>query len=206
MFLPKLQNWIDKVLYPGRHKQVKKEKEIIRRDISMKRRALQSDDVKAMSAQVTERIEQCAEFQKSQNILVYYPIHNEVDICPLVEKWSGQKQFLLPTVKGSKIVIKYFRGKSSLKRGKYGIMEPNTEVFNGTPDLILVPAVAFDRHLNRLGRGKGYYDRFLGKKNTITFGVAYDFQVLDNLPISPLDKKMMRVITPNKIYSYKERG
>ena len=79
-----------------------------------------------------------------------------------------------------------------------GIWEPNlTETFEGNIDLVVVPGVAFDTKKNRLGRGKGYYDRFFKKKRTIKIGVGFDFQLINSVPVNSWDKRLDMIITPS---------
>ena len=88
--------------------------------------------------------------------------------------------------------------KTRLKKGLYGIGEPIERKFVGLDkiDLVLVPGLAFDKRGNRLGRGKGYYDRFLKElpENKTYIGLAYDFQILRSLPTTPLDVAVQRTI------------
>jgi 5-formyltetrahydrofolate cyclo-ligase len=88
--------------------------------------------------------------------------------------------------------------KARLKKGPYGICEPVVQRFvkREDLDLVIVPGVAFDRRGNRLGRGKGYYDRFLKKlpNEAISFGLAFDFQILPSLPATKTDVSVNKVI------------
>jgi 5-formyltetrahydrofolate cyclo-ligase len=92
-----------------------------------------------------------------------------------------------------------YEGNDKMHRGKVGIPEPTTPPFEGDIDVIIVPAVAFDKEGNRLGRGGGYYDRFLKKQSHATFiGVGYDFQLVDEVPVRKHDQKMHRIILPSQ--------
>ena len=87
-----------------------------------------------------------------------------------------------------------------MQRGRYSVPEPQTATFKGKIDLILVPGVVFDLQCNRIGRGAGFYDRFLKKHRRVTqLGVGYDFQVKNReIPHSFSDKPLDGVITPNQ--------
>ena len=88
----------------------------------------------------------------------------------------------------------------ALRTGTYGINEPAGEDFyEGELDLIIVPGVAFDRNRNRLGRGKGFYDRFFIHSNAPKYGVSANCQLIDCLPIDFFDVKMDKVFTPTVI-------
>ena len=86
-----------------------------------------------------------------------------------------------------------------MHRGKFGIPEPTTQPYEGHIDLIIVPAVAFDKEGHRLGRGGGYYDRFLKKYPRATLiGVGYDFQLVEKVPTERHDRKMHRIVLPSQ--------
>ena len=91
-----------------------------------------------------------------------------------------------------------YEGNDKMHRGKFNIPEPTTDPYTGKIDLILLPGVAFDLKGNRLGRGGGYYDRYLSQidKDTILVGVGYDFQMIEEVPSGKHDKKMDYVVTP----------
>ena len=96
--------------------------------------------------------------------------------------------------------------KEPLYVNKFGILEPNNIGKKIIPDLIMVPLVAFDKKLNRIGYGKGYYDRSLQKiskikKKTITLGIAYSFQKCANIPTNKYDFKLNYVFTEQGIIS-----
>ncbi len=88
---------------------------------------------------------------------------------------------------------------------KYGILEPKKQNITFKPDIILVPLVAFDRSLNRIGYGKGYYDRALKRlsanKKILTVGIAFSFQEVSIIPINQYDYNLDCVLTDrNLIY------
>ena len=94
--------------------------------------------------------------------------------------------------------------KEPLYMNNFGILEPRKSKVEITPDLILVPLVAFDRQLNRLGYGKGYYDRILNKikknkKDMISLGIAYSFQKSKNIPVNKHDFKLDYIFTEKGI-------
>ena len=136
----------------------------------------------------------------------YYPSNYEVDILNFLYKASKKKfRIALPVIKSSnRMSFKPWVYKEPLYVNKFGILEPKNSKKKIIPDLIMVPLVAFDNHLNRIGYGKGYYDRSLKKikkinKNTITLGIAYSFQKCTQIPVNDNDFKLDYIITEKGI-------
>ena len=148
-------------------------------------------------------------FHKKKIIIAgYYPSNYEVDILNFLEEASKKKfKIVLPVIKSSnKMSFKSWIFKEPLYVNKFGILEPNNLGKEIIPDLIMVPLVAFDKKLNRIGYGKGYYDRSLQKiskikKKTITLGIAYSFQKCANIPTNKYDFKLNYVFTEQGIIS-----
>ena len=98
-------------------------------------------------------------------------------------------------VKAEKVML-YSALPDNFAVGDFNILEPQNEPYTGDFDLIIVPGVAFDRKGNRIGRGRGYYDRFLCQHLDVKrIGICFDFQLVDEVPTEPLDIKMDEVIT-----------
>ena len=138
----------------------------------------------------------------------YYPSNYEVDILNFLEKASKNKfRIALPVIRSSGTMsFKSWIFKESLYVNKFGILEPKDTKKEIIPDLIMVPLVAFDERLNRIGYGKGYYDRSLRKisktkKKTISLGIAYSFQKCDSIPVNKHDFKLDYIFTERGIIS-----
>jgi len=147
-------------------------------------------------------------FRKKIIIAGYYPSGYEVNILNFLEEASKKKfRIVLPVIKSSNLMsFKLWSFKEPLYLNKYGILEPKNSKKQIIPDLILVPLVAFDKHLNRIGYGKGYYDRSLQKiknvkKKTISLGVAYSFQRCKRIPVNKHDFKLDYIFTEQGIIS-----
>ena len=130
----------------------------------------------------------------------YFPVNYEVDDLEILKKFSKKKyQISLPVIKDN-FDMDFHRWSFTdpLKINQYGIPEPISKNLI-YPDLILVPLVAFDTHLNRLGYGGGYYDRLLRKldkkKKFLKIGLALSAQKIDNVPITKYDKKLDYIVT-----------
>lgn len=121
---------------------------------------------------------------------------DEVRTHSFIEKWSQSKQIILPVVKGCELELHTYTGKQYLSIGAYGIKEPTGKSFYNYSqiDLAIIPGVAFDKSGNRLGRGKGYYDRLLPNLSALKIGICFSFQYLEEIPAETFDIRMDRVI------------
>jgi len=149
---------------------------------------------------VFHRVELFPDFQKAKTILVYWSSPDELPTHAFIEKWSCEKEILLPSVHGDDIVLKRFDVSRKMIKGLLGIWEPDTtEIYSGSIDIVIVPGTSYDVEKNRLGRGKGYYDRFLEQINTVKWGVGFDFQLLQSVPTYQNDIRMDKIITATRI-------
>jgi 5-formyltetrahydrofolate cyclo-ligase len=176
----------------------RREQRALRAIVEQQRRIMTKEQVEADSARIIEQLEQMSAFREAQTVLIYYPIHNEVDLRPLLTKYEGQKTFRFPVTHRHSMEVRPYDGEDMMRRGRLGVPEPQTKTFKGHIDLIIVPGVVFDQHRHRIGRGGGYYDRFLRKQMTSTkIGVCYGFQLKKHsIPHFWGDQKVDRIITP----------
>lgn len=143
---------------------------------------------------------------KTVNVSLYYPVNYEVNIINIIELLKKKKvKMLLPVIKNNnKMNFIEWKPKDPLKVSSHGILEPVLNKKNLIPDIMLIPLLAFDDKKNRLGYGKGYYDRFLNKylkekKNLITIGIAFSFQRYKKLSLSKFDVKLDYILTEKGI-------
>ena len=143
------------------------------------------------------KLENHPAFRQAHTILLYYSLPDEVQTHEFVERWSREKQIILPVVKGDELELRQYTGPQDLQKGSFGIEEPTGELYD-TPEqieLTIVPGVSFDRNGNRLGRGKGYYDRALARLQSYRIGVCFQFQLLPHNPVEATDLPMDEVWT-----------
>jgi len=145
-------------------------------------------------------------YKKKITIAGYYPSNYEVNILSFLEKLSKKKfKIALPVINSSGgMSFRSWIFKEPLYVNKFGILEPKSSKKKIIPDLIMVPLVAFDNRLNRIGYGKGYYDRSLKKinkikKNAISLGIAYSFQKCQKIPTNKHDFKLDYIFTEKGI-------
>lgn len=160
---------------------------------------LESEKLDA-ARQVFDVLENSAAFMLAEKILMYHSLPDELPTRGFLNKWNGRKKFYLPRVNGVNLEILPYN-ESRLELGSFHIEEPTgTEVAD--PDeieLIVVPGVAYDESGNRLGRGKGFYDRLLSTTKATKVGIGFDFQVVESIPSEPHDVAMDIVISPGKL-------
>ncbi len=145
--------------------------------------------------------------QKKISIAGYYPSDFEVNILDFLSQ-ARKKKFKigLPIIKKNyKMVFKYWIPSEPLYVNNYGILEPKKQNISFKPDIILVPLAAFDKNLNRIGYGKGYYDRALKKlsvnKRILTIGIAFSFQEASIISTNQYDYNLDCILTErNLIY------
>ena len=142
---------------------------------------------------------------KSKNIGGYFPFNYELDILNLLEELEKDKYIIsLPKVEKNNMMNFYrWSFNEPLKINKYGIPEPITKK-KIYPEVLLIPLVAFDKYLNRLGYGGGYYDRYISracyKNKIIKIGVGFSYQKVKKVLINRYDKKMNLIITEKDFF------
>ena len=172
------------------------EKSDIRRKIKALRTMLSDEDKNSAAEEVFEQLEKTAAFLLADKILMYHSLPDELQTIAFLKKWGNRKKFFLPRVNGVNLDILPY-DQSRLELGSFQIEEPTGDDLTDPAEieLIIVPAVAFDRNGNRLGRGKGFYDRLLQTTRATKIGVGYDFQLIEEIPAEPHDIPMDIVIT-----------
>ena len=138
----------------------------------------------------------------------YYPSNYEVNILKFLQNATIKKfKIVLPVIRPSgKMSFKSWVFEEPLYVSKFGTLEPKNSNKKVIPNLIMLPLVAFDNQLNRIGYGKGYYDRILKKiskikKKTIFLGIAYSFQKCRKIPVNKHDFKLDYIFTEREIIS-----
>ncbi len=153
---------------------MKELKKQLRKQIAQEKRRHGITELITKSAALLEKLEQHPKFASARTVLLYYSLDDEVQTHDFVEKWHRQKTVLLPVVKGDELELRIYTGRQNLKTG-------------------------FDARGNRLGRGKGYYDKLLPLLHSYNIGICYNFQVNEKLPVEPFDRRMDEVWTENGI-------
>jgi 5-formyltetrahydrofolate cyclo-ligase len=164
------------------------DKRLIRRRMEARRRELTSAEVASLSAAACERVLRLPAFAAALHVVAYAAIENELDPAVITDvSRAGGKAVYYPDVEGT--VPGFVRDS-----GRPAALESADAV------LFLVPGVAFDLHGARLGRGRGWYDRALARYPAATrLGLAYEFQVVPDLPEAPWDVRMHALVTEARL-------
>ena len=134
----------------------------------------------------------------------YYPYNYEIDTLDILKKLEKKNYLIsLPKIsKNNKMDFYQWSFKEPLSINTYGIPEPISKI-KVDPKILLVPLVAYDSKLNRLGYGGGFYDRYISRvekdKRILKIGLAFSFQKINKLPINKHDKKLDHIITEKNI-------
>ncbi len=183
-------------------------KKKLRETIQDRRDSLAPIERKKRSKIIAEKFFLTENYRNSNNILLYYPFRSEIDTTIIIKKaLRDGKKVILPRV-GEKGLELFFIANISgqLEKGSYDIMEPIPESCSRAKitdiDLIIVPGVSFDRKLNRLGYGGGFYDRLLQKINRKVkkISLSFELQITENIPVFEHDARVDLLITESDIY------
>ena len=178
-------------------------KKDIRTCVLQKRGQLTDSEWAAKTAVICEKVLQHALFLGSDYIYCYVDYKREVGTRTIIETaWKMGKKVAVPVVCGEDMLFGYLTNWDELSEGYKGILEPGcfcpAEELN---PLVIMPGAAFDRRRNRIGYGKGYYDKFLGTHpHCKTLALAFELQIVDSVPAEPLDIRPEVLITEEHVY------
>ncbi|MCM8784330.1 MAG: 5-formyltetrahydrofolate cyclo-ligase [Candidatus Omnitrophica bacterium] len=181
------------------------EKTGIRKIMLEKLRNQTKEERRRKSLIIKEKLFSLEEFKRSKNLMSYINLDYEVDTENIIKEAlrMGKVVAVPVTVKKDKTILpsKILNFEEELVPANFGIREPKKEFVRIIPkeslELVLVPGIAFDKKGKRIGHGAGYYDRFLSTlpEHTVTIGLAFDFQIVDNLPLLPHDVPVSKVLS-----------
>ena len=182
-------------------------KQDLRNKILKKRKQISPDFIKGNSQKIQRLLFSTDEYNQATSILFYISYNGEVSTHKMIiESIDNGKTVIVPKShpQSNSLMLSHLKNWSELEPGCYNILEPKSEFIREVDvqsiDLIIVPGVVFDIFGNRIGHGKGYYDRLLKKAPDIpSIGLAFEFQMVGKIPVEPHDEKVDRIITENKI-------
>ena len=175
-------------------------KQRIRNTILMKLKTQKEENRNKKSCYIKNKLFRNRVFKKAKTVMFYMSFGGEVDTVDMIRAAQKLGKTVVVPVCGRNRMMSpcVLKNKGTLLRGPYGIREPalRKPVNLKSLDLVIVPGLAFDKKGRRLGRGKGYYDRFLPKvsRHSVAIGLAYDFQILPFIPTTKYDVGVHKVI------------
>jgi 5-formyltetrahydrofolate cyclo-ligase len=181
----------------------------LRKRILNVRNNMSEEDVKKNSNAIMDKITSLDIYKQSKVVFIYMDFKNEVMTSNLIKRMlSERKRVVIPYTDNinSVLIPSEITKESDLKQNSFGYFEPKSilPVNIEEIDLVIVPGVVFDKNLNRIGFGKGYYDKILNrlKPSAKKVALAHDFQVLEDIPAEEHDVKMDMIITEKNIYPF----
>lgn len=184
---------------------IQERKKKIRKELLLKLKDHKEESRFKKSSKIAHKLFLLEEYVKAKIVLFYLSIDGEVDTLRMIKEALKQgKKVAVPVIRheGREIIPSLLKCmETELATGPYGIRHPKDECVRPIPlesiDLVVLPGLAFDEAGNRLGRGMGYYDRFLNRlpKHVPTIGLAFDFQIIrDFPPLEPHDLSVHKVL------------
>ena len=162
------------------------------------RDALSKSTVLTWSSGLCRHLIAFPKIQEAENLLLYYPLGKEASLLSLLPEFFGKKHLFFPvTVKDGGLLFFEPKSPDDFEKGHFGVMEPASrdQVFSSDvmygKTIALVPGVAFDRKMSRMGYGKGYYDRFFAQSGEIyKIGICFSMQIVKEIVANPWDVPM----------------
>lgn len=184
-------------------------KNSLRNHILMLRKEMEKQDVEKISNEICKRLLSGEIYKNIQSVFCYSAVKNEVDLTPFIEKaFSDGKTVSLPKVIDKKGTMKFYSINSlyELKKGTYGILEPEMGNEQQWADLVLVPGVVFSEKGDRIGQAGGFYDRYLAQHPMYCAGICYEYQIYKNIPFEKHDIKMDCIISEKRMIEINKIG
>jgi len=157
----------------------------------------------AKSREIEERLFSLSEFKSARVILFFASFRSEVDTGPMIRRaLAFGKRVVLPKVKGTELVLYEISDlDKDVSPGTWGIPEPHEPrpVMLEEIDLIIVPGAAYDEQGNRAGYGAGFYDKLLPTFKKVTVALAFEFQIVPNVPTEMHDIPIKKIVTERRV-------
>ena len=173
------------------------DKSLLRREVRARLSVLDADEKRLRSQYICDEVKKHLAVSGARVVALFSPLGYEPDIWPLVESMASTVSVVLPRVEGD-IMNFYVYDRNSMAVGSFGINEPQNSVGvdAGEIDAVVVPGLAFSVDGTRMGRGKGYYDKYLSQSDfsALKIGVCYHEQLVPHIPTEPHDVPMDVVI------------
>lgn len=183
-------------------------KNSLRNDVLRQRKNMEKQMADRLSKEICDRLLSGKIYHRLQSVFCYSAVRNEVDLTSFMDKALRDGKIVsLPKVLDKNGTMKFYAIDSleNLKRGTYGILEPEMVNEQKSADLILVPGVVFSEKGDRIGQAGGFYDRYLAEHLMYCAGICYDYQIYKNIPFEKHDIKMDCIISERRIIQINEK-
>ena len=183
-------------------------KPALRREIQARRDAIDPVRRSVNSKKIWERLAKLEVFKEAKDIACYVNFRSEVETLDFLIKHLDEKKFYIPRTKDKEMDFVLLRDLEELKRDSFGILSPqgNQVISPEDLDLILTPGIAFTLQGGRLGYGGGFYDRYFKKTHCPSLGLAFEEQILENLPLDSWDHLLNGIVTEERFILPKKEG
>ena len=184
---------------------IKEQKKEIRKAVRVLKNSIPQEERNARSLAIQEKLLAMGVFEKPQTILLYHALPDEVNtellLSTLSNRRGGKKRVILPGVEGDYLIHKEYIP-DEMSTGYRNISEPtgDGQIDPSEIEIAIIPGMAFDSSSNRMGRGKGFYDRLIPYLRCPTIGLGFNFQIVDKIPCEEFDRPLDLVITETVIY------
>ncbi len=175
-------------------------KALLRQHLLQKRELMPESERQHASSVICQSLAKFSVLSEAETIAAFWPIRSEVDLTALLVAWSAQgKRIALPVMKPDGLIFRLWHPEAKVQKKAFGIIEPEPDNEEISPSILLVPLVGFDRSRNRLGYGKGYYDRAIARlqntKSLMTIGIAFAMQEVACIPVESHDQPLDLIVT-----------
>ncbi len=176
------------------------DKKQARKEMITKRLSLDEETLCRYNENILNKIEDNIHFKEAKTVAVYVSARNEVDTKKLMTKYFGKKKIVVPRIEGD-MQFYEIRSFDDLKPGYFDIEEPvgNQQVSPDDIDVMIIPMLMFDKNKNRIGYGKGFYDRYMATYKGYKLGIGYSFQQVEDTFPHQYDIRMDEIITNETI-------
>ena len=186
-------------------------KETIRKEVKNLLKDTAKEEFSSQGEKASFLLYNTPDWSLCSELFLFLSLDSEIDTEPVIEmSLKEKKKVFAPRIEAGNIVFcPIFSPRFPCREGPFGLREPETPAYNPALSkertlLILAPGLAFDREGNRLGRGKGYYDRFFANLDTAhipytAFGLCMDFQLFNQVPAGIHDRKMTGILTGREL-------
>ena len=188
--------------------EIREQKKEIRKAVRALKNSIPQEERDARSLEIQKNLLSMGVFEEPHTILLYHALPDEVNtdllLSILSNRRGGEKRIILPVVEGEYLILKEYIPEE-MGTGYRNIQEPagTVQIDPSEIELAIIPGMAFDRNCNRMGRGKGFYDRLIPYLKCTKIGLGFNFQTVGDIPCEEFDKPLDMVITETDKY---ERG